>query len=95
MSELRNFRILSFVEGLSLLALVLVAMPLKYAFDLPLAVRVAGSVHGLLFLALVLVASQALFEQTVSKGRVAQVLGLSVLPFGFVFADRILRAHRG
>ncbi len=46
---LRRFRMLGFVEGSSLLLLLLVAMPLKYLYDMPEAVRWVGSLHGALF----------------------------------------------
>ena len=43
-------RWLGFVEGVSLLLLLFVAMPLKYAFGQPAAVEVVGMAHGVLFL---------------------------------------------
>ena len=49
-TALGRFRLISFIEGISTIVLFLVAMPLKYQFDMPMAVRIAGSVHGLLFL---------------------------------------------
>ena len=42
-------RFAGFVEGLSAVGLFFVAMPLKYAWGMPLAVKIAGSVHGGLF----------------------------------------------
>ena len=49
---IRTLRILGNIEGVSLLLLLLgVAMPLKYAFGLPLAVKIVGMAHGVLFLA--------------------------------------------
>ena len=45
------FRWIAFAEGWSTLALFLVAMPLKYLFDLPFLIRPVGWVHGILFLA--------------------------------------------
>ena len=50
MTALRQLRLVAFLEGSSFLVLLFIAMPLKYLAGLPLAVRVAGSVHGLLFL---------------------------------------------
>jgi len=50
MSALRALRVLGLLEGGSLLLLICVAMPLKYLFHWPLAVRVVGGIHGLLFL---------------------------------------------
>ena len=86
-----TFRTLSVLEGISLLVLVLIAMPLKYVMGIPLAVRIVGLLHGVLFLALLAVAFQVLLERSLSKGRVLGVLGLSLVPFGFLFADRFLR----
>ena len=50
MNALRALRVLGLLEGGSLLFLICVAMPLKYLFRWPLAVRVVGGIHGLLFL---------------------------------------------
>ena len=45
--------IVGLVEGTSTLALFLIAMPLKYHFDMPMAVTIVGMVHGVLFMLLV------------------------------------------
>lgn len=47
---IRTFRKISLAEGCSLLLLLLVAMPLKYLLDFPLAVKVVGWLHGVLFI---------------------------------------------
>jgi integral membrane protein len=87
----RSFRGSSLAEGMSLLALLFVAMPLKYGLGLVMAVRVAGGLHGVLFLALLSTAMRALLDKSLPKADIARVLGLALLPFGFVIADRILR----
>jgi integral membrane protein len=46
---MRNFKILSYIEGASLLLLFFVAMPLKYLAGMPEAVRIVGTIHGVLF----------------------------------------------
>jgi len=91
MNGRRTLRIVSLVEGGSLLLLLFVAMPLKYLAGLPLAVRIVGTLHGVFFLALLALSFQVLIERSLSGGRLARVVGLAFLPFGFVFADRILR----
>ena len=50
---LGRLRLLSIVEGISTLVLFFVAMPLKYAADMPLAVTIAGMIHGFLFMGVV------------------------------------------
>ena len=72
------------VEGVSLLLLLGVAMPLKYAAGVPLAVRVAGTLHGVLFLALLTVAFRAWVEKAAAPSRIARTLGWSLVPFGFL-----------
>ena len=46
---LKNFLLLGRLEGISYLLLLGVAMPLKYAADIPEAVTWIGMLHGLLF----------------------------------------------
>ncbi|WP_438011042.1 DUF3817 domain-containing protein [Sorangium sp. So ce321] len=91
MTSLRSLRLASLVEGASLLLLLLVAMPLKYGLGLAVAVRVAGTIHGLLFLVLLSVASRAYFERAIPAPRLLRVLGLSLVPLGFLAAERLLR----
>ena len=44
-----RLRIISITEALSYLLLLGIAMPLKYLWDEPTAVRVLGMIHGVLF----------------------------------------------
>jgi integral membrane protein len=85
---------LSWLEGISLLLLLGVAMPLKYLFALPLAVRIVGSVHGILFLALLSSALQNSLERNVPKGLALRVVALSLFPLGFLLVDRALREQQ-
>jgi integral membrane protein len=88
-----RLRLLAFLEGSSLLLLLLVAVPAKHVWGNPLPVRYCGLLHGLLFL---LFAFNALsvgveqgwrFRQTTWK-----VLLACFIPFGTFYIDRkILR----
>ncbi|MEZ4231103.1 MAG: DUF3817 domain-containing protein [Polyangiaceae bacterium] len=91
MNELRLFRWVSFIEGLSFLALLGIAMPLKYAFAMPMAVRVVGMLHGALFLVFLVSLFRAASEHEWPLSRSAKQFVLSVLPFGFVWIERGLR----
>ena len=44
-------RTITLVEAVSFLILLGIAMPLKYIWHMPMAVRITGSVHGALFIA--------------------------------------------
>lgn len=48
---LRIFRYIALFEGITTLALFLIAMPLKYGFDYPALIRPVGMTHGIAFLA--------------------------------------------
>ena len=67
-----------------------IAMPLKYLGDLPLAVRIAGSLHGLLFVCLAIGFLLVTQHVPISKKLATAGIIAAVLPFGpFVF-DRWL-----
>ncbi|WP_067452988.1 DUF3817 domain-containing protein [Actinomadura macra] len=51
MDIVRAFRIVSIAEAVSFLVLLLIAMPLKYMADAPVAVQIMGPTHGVLFIA--------------------------------------------
>jgi len=48
---IRLFRFLGLADGVSLLILLGIAVPLKYFADMPLAVTYVGSIHGAIFIA--------------------------------------------
>jgi integral membrane protein len=56
LKPLQLLRKIGIAEGVSFLVLLLVAMPLKYIFDFPLAVKYVGWAHGLLFVSYVALA---------------------------------------
>ena len=78
---------LGIIEGLSTLFLFFVAMPMKYMYEEPLAVKIAGPVHGFLFLGLValLIIGKTLIPLS-TKTFVWGLVG-AVLPFGPFVVD--------
>ena len=87
---LKNLRRLGFVEGVSTLILFGIAMPLKYMADLPVAVRIAGSVHGMLFVCLVVMLLMATTKVPISKSLALVGMLAAVVPFVPVVFDRWL-----
>ena len=76
------------------MALLAIAMPLKYLAGMPSAVRFVGMAHGLLFL---LYVGALINAQLSARWRLNQVLGLfvaSVVPLGPFVADRWLRKQQ-
>lgn len=82
-----RLRVVGFLEGVSFLVLLGVAMPLKYAWGEPQAVRVVGMAHGVLFLAYVALAAQAWSEHDWPWKRAAALVASSLVPFGTFYAD--------
>lgn len=91
--SLRLLRKLSDAEGISLLVLLLIAMPLKYVLGLPLAVRVAGLVHGILFLGLCVSLLQLGLERRLRALDAVRVLAWALVPFGFLGVHKLLDAR--
>ena len=92
-SSIGRLRLLGLLEGISLLVLVGVAVPLKHLYHDPSLVRALGPVHGLLFLLFVLntvrvgVEYQWRFAATTWK-----VLLACLVPFGTFYVDRKILA---
>ncbi|RKH66230.1 DUF3817 domain-containing protein [Corallococcus aberystwythensis] len=91
MSALRQLRWAAFLEGMSFLGLLFIAMPVKYLLGQPLAVRITGAVHGLLFLLFVSSLFRAASEHGWPARRSLTAFGASLLPFGTFVLDRALR----
>ena len=84
-----RFRIISIIEGLSYLLLVFIAMPLKYMFDYPMAVKVVGMSHGVLFI-LFFVALVMAMNRYKWKFLGFQLFVYSLIPFVFILIERII-----
>jgi len=90
---MRILRATSLTEGVSYLLLLGVAMPLKYVWDWPLAVKYVGWAHGVLFMGLALLVLVAMIQVKLPF-KTAVIVGIaSLLPAGPFFADRLLRRH--
>jgi len=75
------------IEGTSTLLLFLVAMPLKYLADMPLAVTIVGSIHGALFVVYVLMLWVARTRVPISNALTFWGLVGAVVPFGPFLVD--------
>ena len=84
-----RFRLISFVEGISYLLLVFIAMPLKYMFDYPLAVKIVGMGHGVLFI-LFSVALLIAMNKYKWKFLGFQLFVYSLITFGFILIEKII-----
>ncbi len=79
------------LEGISFLLLLFIAMPLKYMWDMPMAVRIVGSIHGILFIAFISVLWDAKGKIPLSLKTVFVCFLLSIIPFGTFFLGRVMK----
>ena len=93
MTALRQLRLVALLEGTSFLVLLFIAMPLKYLADLPIAVRIVGSVHGGLFLAFLVAWYRAGRARGWPLRRWIAAFVSSIVPFGTFVFDRSLRGE--
>ncbi len=88
-------RMVAILEGISLLALLFVAMPLKYHYGMPEAVSLAGAAHGGLFLVfsgvLIVVSQRHAWTDRFSF----MVFLASMIPFASFVMDRRIKALHG
>lgn len=79
------------LEGSSLIALVLFAVPLKYMASIPTAVQIIGPIHGVLFLLFVAVLLFHFLKGDVNFIKTLIGLVASFIPFGtFIFKAKCL-----
>ena len=86
-SALGRLRIIAFLEGISFILLLGVAMPLKYFAGIPQAVRIVGMAHGVLFVLFVLLLIQVATEKSWSFKKSALSFLSSLVPFVTFYAD--------
>lgn len=86
------FRVLGWLEGLSFLALLFIAVPMKHLYGDPQYVKVLGPIHGGLFVGYVLLSHYVADKLGWDLKTRFLAFVASVLPFGtFVFEAKYLR----
>ena len=78
-------------EGISFLVLLLIAMPLKYIWDWPLAVKYVGWAHGLLFVSYIALAYYAKEVYNWPFKKFALAFIAAWLPLGTFLYDKWLK----
>lgn len=87
-AKLKRLRVVSLIEGLSLVLLLSIAVPAKYLLHSPMLVRVIGPIHGVLFLLFVFMTITAAIEASWKFRTTAVILLSSVLPFGCFYTEK-------
>jgi len=66
-------------------------MPLKYLDDIPMAVKVAGSIHGFLFVSFMVALANVWKTEKWSFKKLTIAFMLSLVPFGTFYLDKQIR----
>ena len=88
---LRMLRRLGLAEGVTLVFLVCVAVPMKYWAGMPSLVSVAGPVHGLIFLLYQWLAIRVAVAEGWESRETVRLCGVAIVPFGTFLNDSFLR----
>lgn len=88
---LNLYRKTALIEGISYLILLFIAMPLKYIFNIPEAVKYFGWIHGLLFIVFAVILLVAAIQYKWSLKRIIIYFIGSVLPFVPFYLDKKLK----
>ncbi|MBB6369953.1 DUF3817 domain-containing protein [Chryseobacterium shigense] len=87
-TKIGRLRILAILEGISLLTLVFIAVPMKYWLGNPALVRVMGPIHGTLFLLFLFNTLSVGVEQRWKfKETTWKVILACFIPFGTFYID--------
>ncbi len=89
---LKIFKLTATLEGISLLVLLFIAMPLKYIWDNPWMVQKVGMAHGVLFIAYIVLAALVKNDLKLNTKAFLMVCIYSVIPFGtFIMENKYLK----
>jgi integral membrane protein len=95
-SPIGRLRIIAFLEGVSFIGLLGIAMPLKYFAGMSLAVKFAGMGHGVLFILFVFALVDVKISHRWSLTKSGLAFLASFLPFGtFILDARVLKKEMG
>jgi integral membrane protein len=88
--KVRTFGTVAVIEGISYVLLLAIAMPLKYFFEFPIAVKIVGWAHGILFMLYVILLILCWIEYKWSLGRVILYFVAALLPIVPFLVERKL-----
>ena len=83
---------ISIIEGISLIILLFIAVPIKYILGYKVATIIMGSIHGTLWLIFLYVLNEARVKNNFDKKLIIKLIIYSVIPFGFILIERELKS---
>jgi len=92
-SNLKKFRLVALLEGISFILLLFIAMPMKYAFGYPMAVKIVGMIHGILFIIFCYLLLKAWSEAKWEFKESVIFFIASLIPFGTFYTKSKIKAY--
>lgn len=93
-TKFAQFRLISIIEGISYLILVFFAMPLKYFFAEPMAVKIFGMMHGIFFILFCIALYNAMRKYSWNFGFSLKLFIYSLVPFLFILIEKEIMKKR-
>lgn len=90
-NQFLNFRVISYIEGISYIILVFIAMPLKYLEENLILMRIMGMGHGLLFILFCIFLFAYSKKYHIKKEIRMNYFIYSLSPFGFLLIEKSLK----
>lgn len=90
-TNLKKFRLVALLEGISFIVLLFIAMPIKYMLGEPLVVKFVGMTHGGLFLLFLYLLFVTAKEYKWKLSFISMAFIASLLPFGTFYLDKKLK----
>ena len=82
------FRITAFLEGVSYILLLFIAVPIKYLLDDPTYVKILGMPHGVLFIAYIFFSISGKYKFNWNTKDFIIICLASLIPFGTFYVDK-------
>ena len=85
---IKLFRLVAFLEGISYILLLFIAVPIKYLLDDPTYVKLLGMPHGILFVGYIIFAVIGKIKFNWSYLEFFIISAASLVPFGTFYVDK-------
>jgi integral membrane protein len=87
-AALTRYRVIAWIVGVVLIVLVVIGMPLKYAFDNPVVVETVGPAHGFLYMIYLVAAFDLARRADWPLKRMLAIMLAGTVPFVSFYAER-------
>ena len=85
---IKIYRLIAFLEGVSYILLLLIAVPIKYLLNETLFVKILGMPHGILFIIYILFSIIAKIKYNWNFRKFLIISIASLVPFGTFYIDK-------